>query len=408
MRCSLIHKFSSGILCVAMLALISGCSGMSQTHEEATRILKEGHNQNVADLLAQSANQDFMVGNLDQALSNINGAVNYMPNNDQHYVMKGRILIEMNRLEHALTTLNQAILLNPDNPDAHYYAGLIYQRWSQTDNACAEYRKAYDIDSTSSDYLVAVLEMMVDTKMFDEAMDLVKANNEHFDNNATIKRIMGHIELMRNNPDNAASYFHQAMLLVPEDKSVAEDYIIALFISQQYAQAQYELEKIINEQDYAQRTDIHKLYAMCLLNNNRLIEARLQYMKITEMSSTDVESWIDLGTINYTLQDYKGMNRVASKLVNFWPERYEGYVLRGLLAETQGDYQNAANDYKLAATLTTDCEYPEMLFANIINRYDFEYVSDTQSDNYNMHKTISNKTTEHTASADMQGIKSQE
>ncbi|MBL1218022.1 MAG: hypothetical protein D8M59_11070 [Planctomycetes bacterium] len=359
---------SAGLLGLAVLGVVSGCADATKSGSEIKQEVRDQHNRHFAELMAQTASQDFRVGNLDQALANIDAAISYEPEYAPHYVLRGRILIEQHRLDLAAHSLKAALELNPEACEAHYYIALVYQRWSDLETACAHYLDAARIDPSSEDYMMAAIETLISLKRLDEAEELLSSALTHFEHSAGMHRAMGYVFFMRGEASTASDYFRQAMMLAPDDMTVVEDYATALFQAGDPNEAQYQLARLLSDADYTDRHDIRRLYAMCLLQTDHPVEARLEYIKLTRLAPTNCDAWVELGVLNHQLGDDSGLRQVSQRLIGSWPTRFEGYMLRGLLNDRLGNFEQASKDFRHAADLSGDLVEPWLLLGRALEQ----------------------------------------
>jgi len=349
------------VAAVATLTLVlGGCAG--RTAPEAARIdARERFAANSAEFAAQQARQDFQVGNLKNALINIEGAISLLPTEPAYHVMRGRVLIELNRLEAALQSLDAALRLDPNLGDAHYYAGLVYQRWSDSDNAYTRYAAALNTDETNPDYLLATLETLISMRRLDEAEHLIESSRQHFENNASVKRAQGHLAMLRDQPAVAAEHFHRALLLMPDDKSIMEVLVICHMKAGDHAKAEYYLDQLFKDPEFAARPDLRHLKALCLTAGNRLVEARAIYLKLIDEDPSDPQMWFELGSVAYQLGDMRRVQNVVSRTIAVWPNRFESFMLRGMMHERERRLDAAIADYQRACNLRPAHEEPYIL-----------------------------------------------
>lgn len=355
---------------VLLLVLSVGCSSTPQTRA-AREEVRAHHNANMGALAAQSAMQDFSVGNLDQALSNIDVAIGYLPENADHHVLKARILIEQLNLNQALKSAQQALKIDPANGDAHYYAGLVFQQWSDDDNAYRHYLAAHEIDTFDEDYLLATVETLVALRRLEEANSIIDLRLPYFEHNASLRRLQGHIAMMQGDPAMAAQLFHKSLLLAPKSSAVVEDLTTALFDSGQFVKCQYYLRKLLERSRESQdspRADLKHMLAQCLVANDRLIEARDIYLELVDKDPSNPEVWYGLGMLAYQLGDQRRGNDVASRTIHMWPQRFEGYLLRGLLHQAAGRTDHALIDLHAAAERAADESTDSMLLLGLALR----------------------------------------
>ncbi len=356
-------SLSRGVLAAfaACLALaLAGCAG--KTAPEKARVdARERFAGNSAEFAAQQARQDFQVGNLKNALINIEGAISLVPTEPSYHVMRGRVLIELNRLEAALQSFDAALRLDPDAGDAHYYSGLVYQRWSDSANAYTRYAAALATDETNPDYFLAALETLMAMRRLDEAEHLLENSRQHFENNASVKRAQGHLAMLREEPAIAAEHFHRALLLMPQDKGIMELLVISLMQSGDHAKAEYYLDQLFKDPECAARPDLRHLKALCLTAGNRLVEARSIYLKLIDEDPSDPQLWFELGSVSFQLGDMRRVQNVVSRTIAVWPNRFESFMLRGMVHERENRLDAAIADYERACALRPSHEEPYIL-----------------------------------------------
>ncbi len=347
--------------CVLLAISLTGCSTNSGAPGKARTDARERFANGRAELGAQQARQDFEVGNLKNALFNIEGSITLDPEQPDHYVMKGRILIEMNHLDPAIQAFRKAIELNPELGDAHYYAGLVYQRWSDLPHAADEYLAALNTNGSNADYMLAALETLISMRRLDEADALIESSRPHFENNAAVRRSQGHLAMLRDQPVLAADHFQKALLLTPDDKSIVEVLIVAYMKAGNFAKAEYYVDQLLRDAEYASRPDLRHLKALCLTAGDRLVEARSTYLRLVADDPSDPQIWFELGSVAYKLGDMRRVQNVVSRTIAVWPTRFESYMLRGMVAEHDHRLDDAIQDYKRACALHPAHEEPYIL-----------------------------------------------
>lgn len=345
---------------VSLALVLAGCAGKTAP-EKARLDARERFAGNSAEFAAQQARQDFQVGNLKNALTNIEGAISLVPTEPAHHVMRGRVLVELNRLEAALQSFEAALRLDSECGDAHYYSGLVFQRWSDSASAYTRYSAALATDETNPDYFLAALETLIAMRRLDEAEHLIETSRQHFENNASVKRAQGHLSMLREEPAVAAEHFHRALLLMPEDKGIMELLVISLMKSGDHAKAEYYLDQLFKDPEFAARPDLRHLKALCLTAGNRLVEARSIYLKLIDEDPSDPQLWFELGSISFQLGDMRRVQNVVSRTIAVWPNRFESFMLRGMVHERENRLDAAIADYERACALRPAHEEPYIL-----------------------------------------------
>lgn len=361
---------------LALLAILSAiplglcaCSGPTKAGLDARKETNERFNAPRANLAAQQARQAFDVGNLKEALAQIDGAVMLQPTNPDHLVMRGRILIEMQRLGEAEEAFKGALALKADHGDANYYSGVVHQRWSNFDDALGRYQAAYASDDSNLAYLLAVIETQISLRQLEEAWSTAQASLARFENDSQLHQAMGHIALLQSKPEVAVEQFRRALILSPDDPNIGFNLANACLQARQYDKAEQAVDRLLQNATGDLRLDLLHIKARCLSATNRLVEARFAYLDLTQADPSNVEAWYELGIVAYQLGDTRRFAEVVNTTTSRWPQRYEGYVLQGMLFEARNDYQTAEQSYTAACRLSDNSSDAVVLLArNLMNQ----------------------------------------
>lgn len=346
---------------LAGASLVFSCASSSPHSRKVREDAKERFNSNSAQLAAQQAEQAFRVSDLKAARGNIEVALQRDPDNAEYCVLKGQILTEMNNLEGAMDAFTQAIEIDPKNSAAHYYQGLVYQRWSDDVRAADAYKVAFDLVPSDLYYFCAYVETLFALRRFDEAHEVINRTGVYFSHNASARRLRGHLALLEGDAEEAAEHFYQAILVAPDDTALVENLVIALYQSRQYARCRHYLEQLAAREEFANRIDLLHMRALCLVATDNLVDARFAYVDLVKRDPSSPVLWNELGVLAYRLGDWRRVEESARTQISNWPDRYEGYLLRGLLNEHMGKLEPAAADYQRAAQLAPDPTHATLL-----------------------------------------------
>lgn len=176
-----------------------------------------------------------------------------------------------------------------------------------------------------------------------------------------MKRAQGHLAMLREEPAVAAEHFHRALLLMPEDKGIMELLVISLMKSGDHAKAEYYLDQLFKDPEFAARPDLRHLKALCLTAGNRLVEARSIYLKLIDEDPSDPQLWFELGSVSFQLGDMRRVQNVVSRTIAVWPNRFESFMLRGMVHERENRLDAAIADYERACALRPAHEEPYIL-----------------------------------------------
>jgi tetratricopeptide (TPR) repeat protein len=271
------------------------------------------------------------------------------------------VALEHGQLERGYKRLATAIELNEKHPAAHYYQGIILQRWQRYDEALAAYQKSYELQTDNPAYLLAISEMLVATDKMDEAIALLESKVTYFDQNAGIRAGLGDLMIAQRQYAKAADYYHQAALLRPDDMGIVEDLAAAQLEAGQTADAIRNLEKLTSDEKRAERRDLQRLLAKAYEDAGRMGDARDVYVKLTRTDPGDVEAWLQLGQIAWSQNDISGALLAANRATALAPKRHEGYLLTGMVWQKRGRTDEAVRNFDRAAELAPTVSEPVIL-----------------------------------------------
>lgn len=344
MNASRNRMVASAAFAAGLMALAGGCS---KPHGEYTGQFKEEANERMGRLKAGTdwdmAHQQFLSGDLDKALKNVEMSIARADDVAKSHLLKGRILLEMGRMEVALESFDRALELDPKLTEGHYYEGVVYERFGQGQKALDAYKAAMELDPSNAQFVVAAAEMLIDMNKLEEARKLLTTGSSDFEHNAGVRQTLGHIAMMEGKVDDAVRLFNEACLLAPDEPSLLEDLARAQIASRQYSEAEYSLRRLLaNDKDNSRR-DLRHLQARCLIEIDRPVEARSILTDIVNdpQGANDVQTWTELGNIAIILKDERRLRECATRLVAIAPDRQEGYFLMATWQRGKGNVKGA-------------------------------------------------------------------
>jgi tetratricopeptide (TPR) repeat protein len=326
------------------LIATTGCNpGHGKTTSEALKRANERQMGMKAANEYDQAKQCYFAGEMDKADKYINKCIQLNPAVPKSYVLKGRIQLEKGDLEQALLAFQKAEALEPRDIESQYYQGIVYERFSKLDLALTHFTAAADAEPSNAQYAVAVAETQVDLGQLDEAEKFLTSRAASFEHNAGIKQSLGHIAMLRKDYEKAVTIFNEARLLASDDSTILEDLVHAQIQTGRYADAEFNLARLLKMEGNKDRRDLLQTRARCLTMLDRPLEARDVLILLTDgdEGQRDVEAWIELGNCCYAIKDMNRTRQAWQRITAIAPERSEGWVLKALYQRKTGDSEGA-------------------------------------------------------------------
>ena len=360
-----IHATFAAVLAVGLM----GC-GSTQDNTEVWKGEAEGRWNAVKSAIAiQMAEDQFNAGQLGLARKTIEEAMAKDLKNPELWMMGGRIALEKSELETAYQRLAKAIEYGEvlegyerkQKAKPHYFQGIVDQRWQRYDSAKERYTLAYERDPENVAYFLARIEMMVQLNELSEATAELESKTTYFDQNPTVRALLGHIYRRQGNNEKAALWFKQASMLAPEDMKLREEVIRAQASVGRHDEASRGLKELVKTEYGESRTDLRRLLAECYMNAGKIHEARDTYAKLTTMDRTSVHDWSKLGELAYRLEDEGTALQAANRLINLAPDDHRGYLLAGMVWNRRDRLDRALSMFDRAAELAPNDTTPLIL-----------------------------------------------
>lgn len=356
---------------IASLALVSiavllaaGCGGPTKAGKEARVAAQDRMHRATSVIAFDQARQSFESGQFEKALREVDEAIYRTPDDPRYWVLRGRISLERGRLEQALTDFAKASEVKPDFAEAHYYQGIVHERWSQPDNAVAAYRKAAECDATKVAYVLAAAEVLVTTERYEEAKEELEPKLAYFENNAPMHQLLGQVAMLREEPKEAALHFNRALLIDPKLPMILENLSRAQYESQQWNVCLETVRRMQRELPGGRTLELMRTEGRCLAMIGRSADARIVFSEITREHPEDAEAWIDLAAVAWELDDLGRVRTCGDRLLRVAPDRYEGYVFLGLIEERNGNAEGAKVWFQKASKVAADSgQEPELLMS---------------------------------------------
>ncbi len=353
-------KIAACMAAIAGTLVLAGCTD-TKAHDQSKKDAFDRWAATRAGITYSLAENQFEAGDFDMAEQTIGEAMGANPRNPDFAVLAGRIAVEKGQLERGYHYMKHAIELEPQHAQAHYQLGVIQQRWQQYDQALESYKLAFKYDPENVFGLIALSEMLVKLNRADEALYHLQSKLTYYDHNAAIRVSIARISLMRQDLDRAEQMYQEAHLLAPEDPTVLEHLAMAEYSAKRYGEAIYHLRQLQETPGYENRRDIRMALGDCYQATGKAKEARLIFLDLTRENPQDIDSWVKLGQAAWIVGDDVRLRASARQITSLAPDRFEGYLLAGMVMRKDSKPAEAIRLFERASRLSPDSSLPHIL-----------------------------------------------
>ncbi len=353
------HSFrtpSSMIIAAAALCAAVGCQ--TKTYQEAKEAAVGRWQTMRSAMIIKEAQGKFETGDLDEAERKLLEAARVDPRNPALFTLLGRIGLERGMLDRANSYFLAAIEVDGDYAEAHYYRGLVLQRWQRYGDAYDEYAKAYELSADNASYLLAMSEMLIALEDEDRALAILQEKQVYFEGNAGIRVAMAQICMMKGQMREACDYYRQALVLEPDNLRIVEELALAQMAAGENLDAIQNLRRLLAHPQHSDRTDLRRQLAVAYVAVGRVTDARDIYYQLTRLNPSDVEAWISLGETAWRLNDLAGALTAANRIISLAPQRHEGYLLAGMVWHRREKLEQTLQHLDRAAELAPQMTAP--------------------------------------------------
>ncbi len=350
-------------VCV-LTATLAGCSAGHGKYTQAFKVKAESRMSQIrAATQFDMAHQQFLAGDLKKAIRTIEQSISMKGDVAKSHLLRGRILIELGRLDSADDAISTALLVKENYAEAYYYRGIIFERFNRQEEALESYRAAFQFDRTDPQFVIAMVEMFIEMGELEQASMLLVRTRGEFELNPAVHQTLGHIAMMQGEFEDAVRSFQEAYLLASGDDAILEDLARAQLAAGRFAEAEYSLSRLIAIKSNSKRRDLRHLWARSLAELDRPVEARNVVRGLLRDSggANDVSAWIELGNVAWVLDDNYQLSEAGTRLVAIAPNRYEGHYLLGLWSMRTGKLERSAQSLIRAVNLAPEDATPALM-----------------------------------------------
>lgn len=330
---------------------LAACGGPTRTGKEMRAQANDRFDRVGAGVAHEQSRQALESGQYAEALAHSDRAIARFPDYWEYRLMRGRILLEMRRLESALQEVTQAEHLNPSCAPCAYYEGVIRQRLSDDPSALAAYGRALSIEPSNPHYALAIAETLIAMDRLADAEAFVDDIECRFEYLPAFVHLKAELLTSRGNAAAAHRLIERARAVAAEPERLDEDLAISAFRAGRWEDCLSVIAQS-SSLDPAVMPDVARMRARSLAMTGRAVEARDELLAFAQRTGdSSVEHLHALAQVSWMAGDVRRTEEAAAALVARAPESADGYLMLGVVAQSRGDLDGAARAFAKAVEL---------------------------------------------------------
>ncbi len=327
-------------LLAGLAAALIGCG----TTNQQDRI--EAHkrwNETRARVLVGVGEEQFTVGDLDNARNSANEALALTPDLLEARELLGRVAIEKGNYARADRHLAAAAELAPRSGKVIYLMAISQERRGRSAEALTLYRKARALDPNNPAFILASAETLVALGRPVEALELIESKFQSTDQVLGLYKTAGELAMLTGKTDKAIDHFGKARYLDPDDLGVQEQLAKAYFFADRPTDAVGLLKALSSQGPYARTAWLHNMLGQCQLALGRPREAKASFEVAIDIEPDRARHWVGLAKASLTGGDLPRAILSARRALSKSPGESEATMVLGYALMTRGEAK-AANE----------------------------------------------------------------
>ena len=208
---------------------------------------------------------------------------------------------------------------------------------NETDSAIDCYRKAIELDPTSSPKLYKKLaDALVKQQLLEEALELVQTAIARYPNNPLVYVALGNILVERGNPRNAIDNYQKSLQLNSKPPAWIYKKLGEQLLKQKlFAEAETIFQKLSTE--HPENSQGYIGLARVAMSSLEWSSAQQRWDKVLELFPENITAFVGLGNTLIELKKYDRAEAIFQELSAKYPEKPQGY--EGLANVAKATYQ---------------------------------------------------------------------
>ncbi len=299
----------SGAVLILLSLGTGGCMSGGERHgkytAEAAKKLNENKDRMDAASAYEKATQLFTMGNLSEALEQIDASLAMKNNVMDAHLLRLQILIELDRGQDEIKSVAENGLQQwPEEARFVYYLGVYNERQGNIDKALDCYLKASAIDTNNVQYEMAAAEMYIEASNIAQAKTFLADAVQRHPNAPGLLQNLGYIAQIEGDNKQAKKYFLEAFSLAPEESALQENLATVYYNLADYEEALPLFEKLLEQKNYQERNDLKIMAVRTCLRSHKPVEAKEILSSMLEDPDCDrLIAWKEMLNVALMLDD---------------------------------------------------------------------------------------------------------
>jgi len=323
--------------------LLAGCNTL--THPAAKKQATQQWNSVRARVKFQLAEQQYNGGLFGEAAHTVMESLALDPSQTEAYVVLSRANLELSRIGSAQEALDAAFRAGLFSPDLAYTQGVILEQQDELETALEQYAKAWRLDKTNVDYLIAQAECLVAVGREGEALALLDAYTNKLDDQGTVAVLAAQIAALMGDAKGSARRLGEAVVPPASSEVVAQELGLLLARVGRCDQAVSVLEPLVTDQPPAGADAcgaVHRALATCQLELNDPHAAKSTLFDYVRQNSHDTLAQLLLAEAAVATDDLMTALRAIDLVEQHEPGHSEVMFVRAVIQWRRGDLEGTA------------------------------------------------------------------
>ncbi|MHC4985695.1 MAG: tetratricopeptide repeat protein [Planctomycetota bacterium] len=191
---------------LAVLAA-TGCDSMWVDHQQ---LAEDQWDENRAGAACNEAAEHLSVGRLEQAERRAREALDLAETYVPARIVLAKTLIEQGNYHAAAAELDEVLIAEPDSAEGVFLLAVAEERLGKLPEALQDYQRAYRLDDTNFNAVLAATEVMVSMANLDEAQTYLSGHLADSGGSPAAYELAGRVAMMREQFGLAAEYYRTA------------------------------------------------------------------------------------------------------------------------------------------------------------------------------------------------------